>query len=294
MIEAAAEKTRTKGQFDKVQYLEAKIILLGSRFTSLESFLAFEKLLKRAAKDTGVGYEPTPGKRRPQMREVLFLDTKDFRLYNNAFILRRRIMYENGFLVGDPEIVFKFRHPDLATAAAVDVKPKIEGDYRIKFKAEALPLKNQEGGIRLLYSHNAQFNLSQVSDADHTSAKTLTKVLPALAPLLGKGRSHLELVNRTAVVEVLLDLGTLDFGKGVVAPCNVAVWRSRGDEQQLVGEFSFQCKFKTAADLHKKQRELASAFFCRLQEIATDWLALGLTKTGSVYRLHGNPPQAHE
>src|SRR6478609_4878086 len=143
MKTAVAEVARTEGHFDEVKYLEAKIILDGKRFTSIDSFLAFEKLIRKAAKDTGVGYEPLPGKRRPQMREVLFLDTKDFRLYNNAFILRRRIAYEHGFLVGDPEIVFKFRHPDLAAAQAVDVTPHIHGDHRIKFKAEALPLKDK-------------------------------------------------------------------------------------------------------------------------------------------------------
>ncbi|MFO1149779.1 MAG: hypothetical protein U1E62_15485 [Alsobacter sp.] len=294
MTTAQRETAHEGSAFDEVQYLEAKIILDGKRFTSLDSFLAFEKLIRKAAKDTGVGYEPLPGKRRPQMREVLFLDTKDFRLYNNAFILRRRIVYEHGFLVGDPEIVFKFRHPELAVAQAVDVRPQIEGDHRIKFKAEALPLKDKVGGVRLLYSHNSQFNLSQVTEADRTSAKTLLAVLPALKPLFKQGRGRVELVNRTAVVEVLLDLGTLDFGKGVEAPCNVAVWRSRGDEHQLVGEFSFQCKFKKAADLHRKQRALAREFFGHLQDIAGDWVSLGTTKTGSVYRLKGNPPQAHE
>jgi hypothetical protein len=294
MSAAVTDAPKAQGQFDEVQYLEAKIILKGERFTSLDSFLAFEKLIRKAAKDTGVGYEPLPGKRRPQMREVLFMDTKDFRLYNNAFILRRRIVYEHGFLVGDPEIVFKFRHPDLAAAQAVDVTPRIAGDHKIKFKAEALPLKDKVGGVRLLYSHNSQFNLSEVTEQDKTSAKTLLKVLPALKPLFKEARGHVELVNRTAVVEVLLDLGTLDFGKGVEAPCNVAVWRSRGDEHQLVGEFSFQCKFKKAADLHNKQRELAREFFCHLQKLAADWVSLGTTKTGSVYRLKGNPPQAHE
>ena len=38
-----------------------------------------------------------------------------------------------------------------------DVRPQIFGDYRIKFKAEALPLKDQLGGIRLLFSHNVEF-----------------------------------------------------------------------------------------------------------------------------------------
>ena len=86
---------------------------------------------------------------KPQIREVLFLDTSDFRLYNHAFILRRRIRYRDGFPTGDPEIVFKFRHPDLQTAADLDVRPNIAGNYRIKFKAEALPLTDQVGGYRL-------------------------------------------------------------------------------------------------------------------------------------------------
>ena len=71
---------------------------------------------------------------RPEIREIIFGDTPDFRLYNNAFILRRRIAYVDGFPVGDPEIVFKFRHPDEQTAAAMDVRPKISGAYRSSSK----------------------------------------------------------------------------------------------------------------------------------------------------------------
>jgi hypothetical protein len=41
----------------------------------------------------------------------------------------------DGFPVRDPEIVFKYRHSDEKTATAVDVRPKIAGKYRIKFKA---------------------------------------------------------------------------------------------------------------------------------------------------------------
>jgi len=59
--------------------------------------------------------------------------------------------------IGDPEIVFKFRHPDLQIAAETDVRPHILGDHRVKFKAQAMPLKGKLGGIRLLFSHNVQF-----------------------------------------------------------------------------------------------------------------------------------------
>jgi len=83
---------------------------------------------------------------------LTIVDTADFRLYNHAFILRRRIRYVDGFPAGDPEIVFKFRHPDLQKAAEFDVRPNFAGNYRIKFKAETLPLKDQVGGFRTVGS----------------------------------------------------------------------------------------------------------------------------------------------
>jgi len=148
---------------DDIQYLECKIILKGDRFTSVESFYDFAKIVKRAAENSDVGFSTKGFKGlQPQIREVLFVDTEDYKLYNNAFILRRRIPYQHGFLAGDPEIVFKFRHPDMQKTADLDVRPKLISDYRIKFKAEMLPLKDEIGGLRMLYSQNVQFPMSQV------------------------------------------------------------------------------------------------------------------------------------
>jgi hypothetical protein len=178
----------------------------------------------------------------------------------------------------------------------LDVRPKISGEYRIKFKAEALPLKDQIGGLRLLYSHNVEFPLSHMheGEAEHASMSTLVHVFPALHVLKASPKEQVELVNQTAVEEVLLDIGMLDFGKGVEGKANTSVWRTRGDEKQLVGEFSFQCKFQNKEQLHEKARKRAEQFFCSLQYIARDWVSLGTTKTGAVYRFKGNPPQSHE
>ena len=125
---------------DDVQYLECKIILKGDRFTSVESFYDFAKIVKRAAKNADVDFSTKGCKGlQPQNREVVFLDTEDYKLYNNGFILRRRIPYEHGFLAGDPEIVFKFRHPDMQKTADLDVRQKLISDYRIKFKVSGFP-----------------------------------------------------------------------------------------------------------------------------------------------------------
>lgn len=280
---------------DRFQYLEAKLILKPDRFTSVESFRNFGKLVKRTAKRLKVGFTDDPeAGRRPEIREIVFGDTADNRLYNNAFILRRRISYVDGFRVGDPEIVFKFRHPDEQKAATLDVRPKISGKYRIKFKAEALPLKDQIGGLRILYSHNCEFGLSQVHEADRTAMSTLARVFPVLSVLKKSDEETVNLVSGAIVEEVLLHLGELDFGKAIVAKCDVSLWRTRGEHMPLVGEFAFQVKFDRKEDVHLKARELAEQFFVSLQQDVQDWLLLGTTKTAMVYRMKGNAPQSHE
>jgi len=279
---------------DEVQYLECKLILKPDRFTAAKVFFEYGKLVARTAKQFGIGFSDKGVVLKPAIREVRFLDTADFRLYNHAFILRQRIAYEDGFPVGEPEIVFKFRHPDLQTAAELDVRPTIAGHSRIKFKAEALPLKDQVGGYRLLFSHNVQFPLSQAPEGDRTAMGTLARVFPALAALQTADTDRVALVNQTIVEEVLQDLGVLDFGRGVTAESNIAIWRERGTHHPLCGEFAFEAKFKRRDDLHEKAMERGRQFFIELQQAGRDWLSLGTTKTGLVYRLKGNPPQSHE
>jgi len=280
---------------DRIQYVEAKLILKPDRFTSVHSFRKFGKIVKRVAKRVGVGFiKDKRARLPPEIREVVFFDTPDFRLYNKAFILRRRISYVDGFPVGDPEIVLKFRHVDEAKARKMDLHPKIAGKYRIKFKAEALPPKDRVGGYRLLYSHNCEFGLSQVPEGHRTSIALLCQGFPALTKLKASDKQEVTAVNGGIVEEVLLPLAQLDFGEGMRGNCNIALWRSRGDHKQLVGEFAFQVKFDRSEDVAKKQRKLGIQFYVSLQHDLKDWLALGVTKTGTVYRLNGNAPQNHE
>ncbi|MGB8886481.1 MAG: hypothetical protein WCC87_07135 [Candidatus Korobacteraceae bacterium] len=93
---------------DRVQDLKAKLILKPDRFTSVQAFRDFGKILQRTAKKVGVGFiEDREAGLRPEVREIVFGDTSDFSLYNRAFILRRSISYVDGFPVGDPEILFE-------------------------------------------------------------------------------------------------------------------------------------------------------------------------------------------
>ena len=225
---------------------------------------------------------------------MLFLDTPDFCLYNNNFILRRRSLYELGFPAGDPEVVFKFRHSNVQIAADLDVRPQVAGGYRVKFKSEALPLKDEIGGCRLLFSHNVVLGLSQLPGGPRLSMAALAKIFPCLTSINTSANDYVEPVNETIIEEVLQDIGSLEFGKGVMANANVALWRERGMHRPLCGEFGFQVKFRRRDEVHEKVIRRVEALFIALQEADRDGLCRGTTKTGIVYQLRGKPLRAIE
>ena len=93
---------------------------------------------------------------------------------------------------------------------------------------------------------------------------------------------------------MLQDLGTRDFGRGIVADASVALWRTRGEHRLLVGAFAGRVKSKWRHDVHDKAREPCVEFFIRQQSVGSDGILLDATKTSMVCRLKGNSPQAHE
>ena len=107
------------------------------------------------------------------------------------------------------------------------MRPHIDGDYHIKFKAEALPLKEGLGGIACSTPIMSSSTWRARSERPHVDG-ALAQALPALRRPWEKDE-RAELVSGTIVEEVLQDIGELDFGKRMRAKCNVALWRNRGD-----------------------------------------------------------------
>ena len=122
----------------------------------------------------------------------------------------------------------------------------------------------------------------------------VAEIFPPLDRLRDGPDAKVDLVNHMVVEELLQDLATLEFGKGIAADCNIALWRTRAEHAPLVAEFAFQCKFKRSDALHEKAMSRCRELFVNLQAAGRDWVLLGTTKTGVVYRFHGNMPQNHE
>jgi hypothetical protein len=265
---------------DQVHYREYKVILRSNRFTRAESFHEFARLVRHSAKEQDVAlFKDQLGDNR--IREVLFYDTPAFDLYNRSFILRRRTVYQNGWLEDNGELVLKFRHAEQSVAAAVDMRAAWPGSPRVKFKEELLCLRQQLGGLRSLFSHGC----SVVSPHTMPGPRLgdTVRVFPALAALGLPPDTPVGIVNDLHVEEVLADVGELHFGHGIQAGANVGIWRHRGTGAPLVGEFAFQIKLQNADELHRKARKRADDFFRAVQLGARDWVKLAVTKTGVVY-----------
>lgn len=275
---------------DSVHYREYKLILRPDRFRSSDAFRDFGKLVRDVAGSVGVELSHHGESTGDRLREVVFFDTPRFHLYEGSFIVRKRTRHRDGWPTDDPELTFKFRHPDLDSAAAVDVRPARTAAYRIKFKEELLPLRDRLGGMRSLYSHTCVLRLPDSRSG--TLVAQAPRAFPALRPVLGRSGAPLDVVQGVHVTELLDELGILDFGHGATGKADVALWRTTAIGPAIVGEFSYQVRFERASDLHEKSRARADRLFLRLQSAARRWLMLGVTKTAVVYGAGGNSARA--
>ena len=84
------------------------------------------------------------------------------------------------------------------------------------------------------------------------------------------------------ILEACLPIGTLVFGDGVQAHCDIAIWmRSVGDP--IVGELSFSYRVNEENRAVSKAHKRADQFFQKLQIALSKWLEIGSTKTALGY-----------
>jgi hypothetical protein len=277
---------------DEIHYREYKILLRPERFFRPERLEEYWHILEDIAKSCDVKVTTNHHAFHRMIREVLFYDTPEFDLYRNAFILRKRTFYKDGWPERDHELTVKFRHADMDAAAAVDIHPRLEGESEIKFKEELLPLKNELGGMRSLYSHNCVLVTPNI--VLNQGLEDVARVFPAMAKIDVSPKTKIELVNNVAVEEVQVDPGHFDFGHGLEAKATIAVWRNRASETSLVGEFAFQAKFHRLDDIHQKAKERSEKFFRAAQTHAPEWVQLGTTKTAMIYGIGRSETPGHE
>jgi hypothetical protein len=63
---------------------------------------------------------------------------------------------------------------------------------------------------------------------------------------------------------------------------------------RMVEKTTKQFEIDSREDVHENAKKRVEGYFLALQQAAKNWIALGRTKTGMVYRLKGNELQSHE
>ena len=196
--------------------------------------------------------------------------------------------------MGDPEIVFKYRHPNVQQAAEVDVRPHIGGRLpgQVQSRGAAVEASTRWIPHAVLSQHSVPAECGAASrlPVDGDRARGAPRVTGAEAPRDGTHRAREQRGHRG-------DSGhdrPPYFGKHVGAKASVSLWRTRGDLQQLVGEFSFQIRLRQSVELPDKVVKRCEKFFVELQRGTSTWMAPGTTKTGTVYALKAHAPRSHE
>lgn len=277
---------------EQIHYREYKLLLKPERFADEEGFHKFYKHVHHVAKGMGIDFEKS-AKHEPHVREVVFYDTPHFKLYTDGFILRKRTFFKKGRPEPNFELTIRYRHPEAAVAAAVDMRPLLPCIYTIKFKEEILQLKEKLGGMRMLYANGCELDTPNVILTQRF--EIISQVFPGLQRVRSANpKATLGVVNDVTVDETLVHLGEIDFGGKAQCKGSVGVWRNRSTGRDMIAEFGYQLRFQGLASLHRKPRELSEKFFKAIQMECGDWVALGTTKTAMVYGMGRKPVNHHE
>jgi hypothetical protein len=267
-----------------VRYAEFKLLLKPEELRHIVDAYTLWTHVYRAVEQAGVRFVPTPGDPPIRARDVMFYDTPRFDLYENHFILRRRTHFRDGWTKSHDELTFKFRHPDVERVRAVDVRPGIDAEMRVKFKREILPLPDRIGGSRHIHTRNCVMVLPSADRA--VDIDTLAHLFPALHAVRSRPM-HVNLVNRVTVNETLSEFGVLDFGHGLAGTVSLALWRDTETSAPVVSELGFQLKFDRLDERTEALLQPIEAFFRAVQHHIARWVLLGTTKTNLVYRRSG-------
>ena len=273
--------------FESIHYREFKILLKAQDFSGdVGADVAdYWRLAREVAKQLLIGIQPSPRAAVAQRRSIVFLDTPDGELYRRSLMLRIRSPFVGERPGPAYELTLKFRSPDIAAAASVDVNatPKYGGVP--KFKEELLLTHSALGGMRSVFSHTCQ--LKEQSAPLGSTVGDFAKIFPILGTLGLSPKKRLAPAAPVPVEEVLYDLGLFGFRGGRSAKVNMAVWRRGDTGEVMIGEFAYETHFRHYGKLHPHPKLRSERYYRLLQRETGAWVDLGSTKTALYYGLAG-------
>ncbi|MCK5682942.1 hypothetical protein KAJ27_02435 [bacterium] len=258
---------KSKKSLDSKEY---KILLKARKFKNSNAGTStFLQLVINLAAEHGIPFSAGPGRKSSYSREVVYLDTKDFDLYENNYILRKRYRLSDK----KHDIVLKYRAKSFQEAenANVEVTSSFKGNK--KFEED---ISSKSGN-----NFNSVFSLSNKVKSDikdiPKTINGLSTVFPILSKLKIPGIAKLSTVNNRKIIEKKYSPGFLYFSNKVKGETALSIWYL--NEKVLIAEFSFTVKLKS-----KGPNKVIKNFFTELNRRSIHWKEKGTTKTSLIYK----------
>ncbi len=273
--------------YESIHYREFKILLKAADFDEDVSVEVHDywKLARRIAGQLLISVRRGEGEEVPQYRDVVFLDTPARDLYRSSYMLRVRRPYVGGVPGDRYELTLKFRSPDIAHAAEVDVSSSRGAPGRVKFKEEILLVGSELGGMRSVFSHTCQ--MPDVREPLGRTVAEYSRIFPVLATLGLRPSTRIAPAAPVPVQEVLYELGEFGFRGAKTAKVDMAVWRNPQTKKIMIGEFAYETHFRHYGRLHPVPKLRSERLYRLLQRETGAWVELGTTKTAMYYALSG-------
>lgn len=205
-------------------------------------------------------------------RAIKFIDTDDFNLYKNGFILRERMDKSNIF-----EYTLKFRTLNLKDAQ--NTKLKVNKKFNIdKSFEEDIIYKNNN--LVHVYTKSVKFESNSLIERNE-----ILNLFPVILNVISN--SNLKIVNNAIINEKAYEFLILKFPFDIKAKCVYTVWANQINNKPFIVEFSFKYKFdeneniQNIAYVHHLADKLFTNFCLKIKP----YIAIGKTKTSAIYNI---------
>ena len=209
-------------------------------------------------------------------RLIRFYDTKEHRLYRNAYLFRER----NDVFTGEREVTLKHRHPDRYLTQDRDMSVKQGKSSQIKFEQDI------KAPYLTLFSYSSKLPVAEGKNLNRMDDPG--RLFPGLASSLDdyKSDEKLVLVNNFTAREEVLGGADLLLGReqNTKAECALIFWYNMADDRQSPTLVEFSYRYKNKKETYSGYvAQQAYDIFLQLQKLQL-WIDPSmLSKTEYIY-----------
>jgi len=266
---------------------EYKLLLNPEYFEVIDRgmYAYWEVIQKAAASADVVVIEKKNGIAKKKYREVRILDTPNYDLRKQGYLIReRRKMNSDLTPKTGYEYAVKYRGKNFEEAKTKDVS--LSDEFRDEnddkeIESDVVFFSIETGNPLVTYSVQNKTVLDSIPELKLGSFISL---FPVIGTFGLDAETPLVEVGDQKTFEIKVGLGELDFGEGLVCEMDLVVREMTKDgERFIIPEFSYDFEYVSGVEMPEKAMKSNIAFMDILRESAPEWVIPGKLKSRYLY-----------